>query len=54
LEEDPDGNVQHIAANGVTVEEYVEVFAANYQTAERQANLLRLDFHRKTYRCCLG
>ena len=33
LEDDPAGNVQHIAANGVTVEEYVEVFAANYQRA---------------------
>jgi hypothetical protein len=33
LEDDPDGNVQHIAANGVTVEEYVEVFAANYAQA---------------------
>jgi hypothetical protein len=33
LEEDPDGNVQHIAANGVTVEEYVEVFAGNYARA---------------------
>jgi len=30
LEDDPDGNVQHIAVNGVTVDEYVEVFAANY------------------------
>ena len=33
LEDDPDGNVQHIAANGVTVEEYVEVFAGNYDQA---------------------
>jgi len=33
LEDDPDGNVQHIAANGVTVEEYVEVFAGNYERA---------------------
>ena len=33
LEEAPDGNVQHIAANGVTVEEYVEVFAGNYEGA---------------------
>ena len=33
LEDDPDGNVQHIAANGVTVEEYVEVFSGNYQRA---------------------
>jgi hypothetical protein len=33
LEDDPDGNVQHIVANGVTVEEYVEVFAVNYQSA---------------------
>ena len=29
LEDDPDGNVQHVAANDVTVEEYVEVFAGN-------------------------
>jgi hypothetical protein len=33
LEDDPDGNVQHIAANGVTVEEYVEVFAENFEEA---------------------
>jgi uncharacterized DUF497 family protein len=33
LEDDPDGNVQHIAANGVSVEEYVEVFASNYEKA---------------------
>jgi len=33
LEDEPDGNVQHIAANGVTVDEYVEVFAGNYQRA---------------------
>jgi len=33
LEDDPDGNVQHIAANGVTVEEYVEVFIGNYERA---------------------
>jgi len=33
LEDDPEGNVQHIAANDVTVEEYVEVFAANYEQA---------------------
>jgi hypothetical protein len=33
LEDDPDGNVQHIAAHGVTVEEYVDVFAANYADA---------------------
>jgi hypothetical protein len=33
LEDDPDGNVQHIAANGVSVEEYVEVFASNCEQA---------------------
>lgn len=33
LEEDSEGNVQHIAANGVTVEEYVEVFTGNYERA---------------------
>ncbi len=33
LEDEPDGNVVHIAANGVTVEEFVEVFAANYGSA---------------------
>ena len=33
LEDDPDGNVQHIAANGVTVEEYVEVLVGNYERA---------------------
>jgi hypothetical protein len=33
LEDDPDGNVQHISANGVTVEEYVEMFTGNYQSA---------------------
>ncbi len=33
LEDDPDGNVQHIAANGATVKEYVEVFTGNYQRA---------------------
>ena len=33
LEDDPDGNVQHIAANEVTVEEYVEVFLGNYENA---------------------
>lgn len=33
LEDDPDGNVQHIAANGVSLQEYVEVFCGNYQQA---------------------
>jgi hypothetical protein len=33
LEDEPEGNVRHIAANGVTVEEYAEVFAANYGSA---------------------
>jgi hypothetical protein len=33
LEDDSGGNVQHIAVNGVSVEEYVEVFAENYQRA---------------------
>ncbi len=33
LEDDPDGNVLHIAANGVSVDEYVEVFIANYGQA---------------------
>ena len=33
LEDDPDGNVQHMAANDVTVEEYVEVFIGNYEEA---------------------
>src|SRR5229473_5445788 len=33
LEDDPDGNVQHIAANGVTVEEYVDVLSGNYERA---------------------
>lgn len=33
LEDDPAGNVQHLAANGVTVEEYLEVFAGNYDQA---------------------
>jgi len=33
LEDDPDGNVQHIAANGVTVEEYVEVSCGNCERA---------------------
>jgi hypothetical protein len=33
LEDDPDGNVQHIAINGVSVEEYVEVFVGNYESA---------------------
>jgi hypothetical protein len=33
LEDDPDGNVQHIAAHDVTVEEYVEVFVGNYEEA---------------------
>jgi hypothetical protein len=33
LEDDPDGNVRHIAANDVTVDEYVEVFVGNYEQA---------------------
>lgn len=33
LEDDPEGNVQHIAANDVTVAEFVEVFVANYDRA---------------------
>jgi hypothetical protein len=33
LEDDPDGNVQHIAANGVSTEEYVEVFVNNDEEA---------------------
>ncbi len=33
LEDDPDGNVQHIAANGVTIEEYVEVLSGHYERA---------------------
>ena len=39
LEDDPDGNVQHVAANDVTVEEYVEVFAGHCEqaTASRES-----------------
>jgi uncharacterized DUF497 family protein len=33
LEDDPDGNVQHIAEHGVTVEEAEEVVRANYDAA---------------------
>ena len=33
LEDDPDGNVQHIAGNGVTVEEYIDVLSGNYERA---------------------
>ncbi len=33
LEDDPDGNVQHLVANEVTTEEYVEVFVGNYEGA---------------------
>ena len=33
LADDPEGNVQHIAANGVTVDEYVEVFTGNHDRA---------------------
>jgi len=33
LDEDPDGNVQHIAGHGVTVEEAEEVVRANYELA---------------------
>ena len=59
LEDDPDGNVQHMATNGVTVEEYVEVFAWQLRTGddqprERQADLFRVDFDRKASRGCLG
>ncbi len=33
LEEDPQGNVQHIAEHGVTVEEVEEVVSAHHRTA---------------------
>jgi hypothetical protein len=33
LDDDPDGNVQHIAEHGITKEEVEQVLTANYQDA---------------------
>ncbi len=36
LEDDPDGNVQHIAANDVTVDEYVRSIRRQLRTGDGQ------------------
>ena len=59
LDEEPDGNVQHIAEHGVTKEEVEEVLGNSVQSdgpkpLQRASGDLRLDVYRKAHPRHLG